>query len=108
MTFHGSAAPGQRARSIVRRSWRDVSRLLVLLPAVPAPLDAGAKIRNSGLLKLLGSDHEVDAIAFGSPTSEPALAQLTRRSRVIADPAPRGVVRRSLDLASSPLPDLAQ
>ena len=46
-----------------------MSRLLVLLPSVPEPLDAGAKIRNHGLLRLLTERFEVDAIAFGDDGS---------------------------------------
>ena len=57
-----------------------MSRLLVLLPAVPTPLDSGAKIRNHGLLRLLAAEHEVDAIAFGSEAFPADLAGLVRRS----------------------------
>ena len=55
-----------------------MTRLLALLPDVPYPLDAGAKIRNEGLLRLLSADHEVDAIAFGAATSGAQLAGLVR------------------------------
>jgi glycosyltransferase involved in cell wall biosynthesis len=83
-----------------------VSRLLFLLPAIPEPLDAGAKIRNHGLLKLLGAEHEVDAIALGS-AEHARLGDLVQRSKIIAEPRPRSRLRRAVDLAGSELPDLA-
>src|SRR5262249_43828233 len=42
-----------------------VSRLLFLLPSVPDPPDAGARLRNMALLRLTAEQHTVDAIAFG-------------------------------------------
>jgi glycosyltransferase involved in cell wall biosynthesis len=51
-------------------------------------LDAGAKIRNDGLLRLLGQDHHVDTL--------------------VPDPTPRSTLRRALDLSGSTLPDMAQ
>jgi glycosyltransferase involved in cell wall biosynthesis len=83
-----------------------VSRLLFLLPAIPEPLDAGAKIRNQGLLKLLGADHEVDAIAFGEPGSD-ALTHLTGRSVVVPRPKRRSALTRAGDVARTKLPDIA-
>jgi glycosyltransferase involved in cell wall biosynthesis len=65
-----------------------VSRVLFLLPAVPEPPDAGAKMRNRGLIRLLGEQHEVDTLAFG-----PA--------------AQRGAVQRAGDMALTPWPDMA-
>jgi glycosyltransferase involved in cell wall biosynthesis len=85
-----------------------VSRLLVLLPAVPHPLDAGAKIRNHGLLKLLAAEHEVDAIAFGAADAEVELARLARRVAVVPPPEHRPVTRRAMDVARTGLPDMAQ
>jgi glycosyltransferase involved in cell wall biosynthesis len=79
-----------------------VSRLLVLLPAVPWPLDAGAKIRNHGLLSLLGAEHDVDAIAFG----EGALPDVVRRSALVPVPVHRPVFTRVMDLAQTSLPDM--
>jgi polysaccharide biosynthesis protein PslH len=84
-----------------------VKRLLVLLPAVPEPLDTGAKIRNHGLLRLLGAEHEVDAIAFGSPAAGSALAGMVRRSKIVPEPGPRSAMRRVLDLGRADLPDMA-
>jgi polysaccharide biosynthesis protein PslH len=84
-----------------------VSRILFLLPSVPAPLDAGAKIRNSGLLRLVGAEHEVDALAFGAPESAAALASLTCRARVVPPPAPRRAPNRIVDMAVTGLPDMA-
>lgn len=84
-----------------------MSRLLCLLPSVPAPLDAGARMRNNGLLKLLGAEHEVDAIAFGGPESADALASLARRASVVPLPAPRSLGRRAIDMATTGLPDMA-
>jgi glycosyltransferase involved in cell wall biosynthesis len=85
-----------------------VSRLLVLLPAVPEPLDSGARIRNRGLLELLGAEHEVDAIAFGSEASRADLASLVRRSAIVPEPGRRSAVRRALDAGRADLPDMAQ
>jgi polysaccharide biosynthesis protein PslH len=81
--------------------------VLVLLPAVPEPLDTGAKIRNHGLLGLLGAEHEVDAIAFGSEASRADLARLARRSTVVPEPGRRSAVRRALDVGRTDLPDMA-
>jgi glycosyltransferase involved in cell wall biosynthesis len=80
-----------------------VSRLLFLLPAVPWPLDAGAKIRNHGLLSLLGAEHDVDAIAFG----EGALPAAVRRSVTVPLPSHRSVSSRAMDVAQTSLPDMA-
>jgi len=84
-----------------------MSRLLVLLPAVPEPLDTGAKIRNHGLLRWLAAEHEVDAIAFGSAASGPDLARLVRRSAIVPEPGRRSAVQRALDFGRSDLPDMA-
>jgi glycosyltransferase involved in cell wall biosynthesis len=84
-----------------------VSRLLVLLPDVPYPLDAGAKIRNHGLLRLLSADHEVDAIAFGAPARAAALAKLVRRFEIVPVTAHRSAAGRALDVARTGLPDMA-
>jgi len=84
-----------------------VSRLLVLLPSVPARLDSGARIRNAGLLQLLTHDHEVDAIAFGSASDDEALCKLARRTEVVAGPPSRSLVDRANDIARTDLPDMA-
>jgi glycosyltransferase involved in cell wall biosynthesis len=42
-------------------------RILFLLPAVPDPPDAGAKLRNFGLLRLAAAEHDVDVLAFSRP-----------------------------------------
>ena len=87
-----------------------MSRLLMLLPAITTPLDAGAKLRNDGLLRALATGHEVDAVAFGPASAEAEfrLASHARRVRVVAEPAARSPARRLADLATSPLPDMAQ
>ncbi|MGI9146081.1 MAG: glycosyltransferase family 4 protein [Chloroflexota bacterium] len=84
-----------------------MSRLLFLLPAVPAPLDTGAKIRNQGLLRLLAAEHQVEAIAFGSPGSQRDLAALVHRSTIVPEPRPRSRARRALDMRRAELPDIA-
>ena len=84
-----------------------MSRVLFLLPSVPAPLDAGAKIRNNGLLRLLAAEHEVDALAFGPPGSAEALASLARAARVVQPPRPRSITTRAIDMATTGLPDMA-
>jgi glycosyltransferase involved in cell wall biosynthesis len=74
----------------------------MLLPAVPWPADAGAKIRNAGLLQTLREQHEVDVLAFGaSGEQRPGV-------EVIPFPARRSVGRRVVDLGRSHLPDMAQ
>src|SRR5258708_39945582 len=80
-----------------------MSRLLFLLPAVPWPLDAGAKIRNHGLLSVLGAEHEVDVIAFG----EGSLPVVIRRSATVPLPEHRSVSSRAMDVAQTGLPDMA-
>ena len=61
----------------------------MLLPSRPVPADAGAKIRNAGLVGLLREVHDVDVLAFGdAPARRPA--------------------NRVRDLVSSNLPDMAQ
>jgi polysaccharide biosynthesis protein PslH len=84
-----------------------LSRLLLLLPSVPIPLDTGARIRNNGLLRLLSVEHEVDAIAFGQPRQQPELASLVRRAAIVPEPPRRSLPRRAADLARTQLPDLA-
>jgi glycosyltransferase involved in cell wall biosynthesis len=84
-----------------------VSRLLLLLPTVPVPLDGGARIRNGGLLRLLSAEHEVDAIAFGRPSQPAELASLVRRSAIVPEPPRRSLGRRAFDLARTHLPDMA-
>jgi glycosyltransferase involved in cell wall biosynthesis len=64
-----------------------VSRLLVLLPSRPEPADAGARIRNAGLLSLLAEDHEVDTL--------------------VPDELSRSMFSRVADMATSDLPDMA-
>jgi glycosyltransferase involved in cell wall biosynthesis len=83
-----------------------VSRVLVLLPSVPDPPDAGAKLRNLGLLRLLGQAHEVDAIAFGESDALQRLAPLVRHASVV-QPPPRTRARRAVDLFTAHLPDMA-
>jgi glycosyltransferase involved in cell wall biosynthesis len=59
----------------------------MLLPSMPSPPDAGAKIRNAGLLRLLREEHEVDVLAFGNVGRSPA--------------------RRVIDMIRTDLPDMA-
>jgi hypothetical protein len=62
----------------------------MLLPSPPTPADAGARIRNAGLLELLSADHQVDVLIPTPPSR------------------PRSPVRRFTDMARSDLPDMAQ
>jgi polysaccharide biosynthesis protein PslH len=64
-------------------------RILFLLPSRPEPPDAGAKLRNLGLLRRAAAEHQVDILVFSRPP---------RRSRA----------RRLLDALRSELPDMAQ
>ena len=81
-----------------------MSRVLMLLPSIPAPLDSGAKIRNHGLRKLLSEAHEVDVLAFGESAPTDGVA---RSTVVVPPPPPRSAVRRALDIAASDRPDMA-
>ena len=63
-------------------------RILFLLPAPPEPPDAGAKLRNLGLLHAAAAEHQVDVLAF-------------RRPPVRSSP------RRLRDALRSGLPDMA-
>jgi glycosyltransferase involved in cell wall biosynthesis len=63
-------------------------RILFLLPSTPDPPDAGAKLRNLGLLRLAAAEHEVDVLAF---------SRAPRRSRG----------RRLAEALRSDLPDMA-
>jgi glycosyltransferase involved in cell wall biosynthesis len=60
----------------------------MLLPSPPLPADAGARIRNAGLIGLLAADHEVDTL--------------------VPDAPPRTVARRLADMVRADLPDMAQ
>ena len=84
-------------------------RILVLLPSVPMPADAGAKLRNLGLLRALQADQsfEVDALALGTPAEQARLAPLVRQARVVPLPGRRQLHQRLRDLALTPLPDMA-
>jgi glycosyltransferase involved in cell wall biosynthesis len=81
-----------------------MSRLLMLMPSVPARLDSGARMRNRGLLQLLAANHEVDVIAFGDDAS--SLRGIARCAEVVGSPA-RSTAHRVLDLLGSDLPDMA-
>ena len=65
-----------------------MSRLLVLLPSRPVPADAGARIRNAGLLSLLSEDHHVDTLVPDVPS--------------------RSTLTRVADIAATDLQDMAQ
>jgi glycosyltransferase involved in cell wall biosynthesis len=78
-----------------------VSRLLMLLPGVPWPSDAGAKIRNAGLLRLLREEHEVDVLSFGQADAS------CRGVEVMPPPPARRLAQRLRDIVRSDLPDMA-
>ncbi len=82
-------------------------RLLFLLPAVPDPPDAGARIRNLGLMRLAAEAWAVDAIAFGQAEEGRRLARLAERAEVAPPPA-RGTWQRARTLALTRLPDMAE
>jgi glycosyltransferase involved in cell wall biosynthesis len=84
-----------------------VNRLLFLLPAVPDPPDAGAKLRNLGLLRLAAETQRVDVIAFGQPEDEARLAALGERTQLVPLPPARARWRRAAATAGSDLPDMA-
>lgn len=83
-------------------------KLLFLLPSVPDPPDAGARLRNLGLLRLAARNHTVDALAFGAAAELPRLAALVRRARVVSAPSTRGRVARVFRLVGSSRPDMAE
>ena len=60
----------------------------MLLPSPPLPADAGAKIRNAGLLGLLSADHEVDTL--------------------IPEASSRSTLTRVADVLRSDAPDMAR
>lgn len=78
-----------------------MSRLLLLMPSVPWRLDAGAKLRNAGLLAVLGKEHSVDVVVFGNADHH--------RPNVTFVPVPahRSGLARVADMARSDLPDMA-
>jgi glycosyltransferase involved in cell wall biosynthesis len=84
-----------------------VSRVLFLLPSVPDPPDAGAKLRNVALMRLAAEQHSVDAIAFGEPDEEPRLAALADRARVVPLPK-RTRVHRLATAARPNAPDMGE
>jgi glycosyltransferase involved in cell wall biosynthesis len=82
-----------------------VSRVLLLLPSIPTSLDAGARIRNHGVLRLLAEHHDVDVIAFGDDVA--GLDRIAHTVTLVPLPE-RTLVGRVADLACSPLPDMAR
>ena len=73
----------------------------MLLPSAPWPRDAGAKIRNAGLLRLLREEHAVDVLTFGDAH------RVCPGAEVVAAPD-RSKARRLGDMIRSQLPDMAQ
>ena len=63
-------------------------RILFLLPSTLDPPNAGAKLRNLGLLRLAAAEHEVDVLAVSRPPRRPR-------------------TRRLVDALRSELPDMA-
>jgi glycosyltransferase involved in cell wall biosynthesis len=84
-----------------------VTRLLFLLPSVPDPPDAGAKLRNLGLLRLAAATRGVDVIAFGQSEDEDRLAALGERTQVVPLPRARSRLIRAVGSATSEHPDMA-
>lgn len=83
-------------------------KLLFLLPAVPNPPNAGAKLRNLGLLRLAADlGHEVHGLAFGRTSEAERLDGLCRRAVVVPPPAQRTLPERIAGTVRSSLPDLA-
>jgi glycosyltransferase involved in cell wall biosynthesis len=82
--------------------------LLLLLPSVPVPADAGAKLRNLGLLRALRASGEwqVDTIAFGAADEQAALRALTDGVGCVIDPPRRPAHKRLRDLLAG-RPDMA-
>jgi glycosyltransferase involved in cell wall biosynthesis len=81
--------------------------VLLLLPSVPVPADAGARLRNGALLRALGTQHQVDAVAFGRAADRPGLASLAQRAVVVPPPPARHAARRTLDVLRADWPDMA-
>jgi len=82
--------------------------MLFLLPSVPEPADAGAKLRNLALLRLAAEQHSVDVIAFGDPADALRLAQLGERTCAVPMPAPRTPAQRAMTVVRTDWPDMAE
>jgi len=81
----------------------------MVAPHVPWPASQGTAIRNLGIALELARRHAVTLIAFGAPR-DPRGPLADAGIEVIAVPQPRArsLVRRLLDLVSTPAPDLAR
>jgi polysaccharide biosynthesis protein PslH len=65
-------------------------KILFLLPSTPDPPDAGAKLRNLGLLRLAAAEHEVDVLAF---SHAPRRSRPGRLTQAVRSPLPDMAVR---------------
>ncbi len=83
-------------------------RILFLLPSVPEPPVSGARIRNLGLLRLAGAEHEVDALAFGETNELEALRSVANDVEVVPPPRRRSAIQRAVSIARTGLPDIAE
>ncbi|MBI4213179.1 MAG: glycosyltransferase, partial [Chloroflexi bacterium] len=86
-------------------------RILFLTPDLPLPADQGAKLRNAALIRAAAALHQVDlgsfAIDWDRSEPEADTRALVRRLEVVPAPPLRSLATRALNLALSPLPDLA-
>src|SRR5260370_39041348 len=63
-------------------------------------------MRDPGLRKQLEQEHEVDAVAVGTPADEAALAGLARRSVVVRPRCARSAPRRLAEMLRGDRPDI--
>ncbi|HZT05615.1 MAG TPA: glycosyltransferase family 4 protein [Chloroflexota bacterium] len=84
-------------------------KILFLLPSLPDPPDAGAKLRNLALIRAAAAHHDVDVLAFhGRDVDGGARLHACHLVRTVPLPDPRGPARRAWGLLTDQAPDLAR
>ena len=86
-----------------------MARILMLTPQLPYPPHQGTSLRNLHILKALSERHSVTLLSFAERDRPQEIEPLTSLCRVLEPvPAPTRSTRdRMLQLATSPLPDVA-
>ncbi|MDW8326829.1 MAG: glycosyltransferase [Anaerolineales bacterium] len=85
-----------------------MTRLLFLTPQLPYPPRQGTAIRNWGLIKHLGRQHNVSLLTFAEDNRSVAEALRTVCRCIVVVPAPRRSHLDRLRTLFSPRPDLAE
>lgn len=87
-----------------------MANILMLTPQLPYPPHQGTSLRNLHMLRALAQSHQVSLLSFDEGDASPELEPLQSICRVL--PPIRVPARSSMDrirqLATSPLPDVAQ